>query len=215
MKYEGDNPVCFRGHDKRVVGVSPSGWCVQCRIERDHLRKLKSKRNKDSYNGERALMPGLREVREALSIRQVDLAREVGVTAKTLRRIEAGETAPGVSTRRGIEDALIRKRGSVARLYGVGGMVWRSCEAAADHPPWASVSLRECPRCLHPERPSVPEPNSLSKEELAALVERVPDRGQFDFILNEKGAAIRAAFTGDRDADIEDVVDVLGEEEVA
>lgn len=212
MKYNGDVPICKAGHDKRAVGVEANGWCSRCKAEADRLYKTKKKRAKDSYNGECVLMPGLREVREAVGLKIADLARAVGVHRRTIERIENGEMPPGLATRRKVEQVIAAKGSKVARLYGSPGLLWRECGAGLGHPAWESATILACPRCTVPKG-GVVEPNSLGPEELKALTATIPDRGQFDFILNERGAAIRAAFTGDREADVGGIVDVLEEEE--
>lgn len=83
-------PICPKGHDKRVTGVGPQGFCRVCRNAAVRERQRAERREAGVLPVNATPVPALRYWRIEADLTQLALAEAAGLTKYTIICLEAG-----------------------------------------------------------------------------------------------------------------------------
>lgn len=113
-------PLCLAGHDKRVVGVTSRGRCLQCNRISERERKRRDRRSKAEFRGDAEPIPNLKAVRIMLGLSQQRAASMIGIRPGYLYKLEKGQRRPASPVRDRIIAAyapgLAERRERIRRL---------------------------------------------------------------------------------------------------
>jgi predicted transcriptional regulator len=109
-------PICPKGHEKRVVGVSRHRTCLACNRETAKRHAARKRRANPDFAGEAVFIPNLRRVRRELGITARDMAEACGFSKSYWSQLEHGKRRASRRTQRRIVETVARIRARRRRL---------------------------------------------------------------------------------------------------